>query len=116
MPEEEVEEKWRADPLGGVIFGLILIVVAGVIFFRHQLPAEPWWGWAVAGVGCVLLLEVVVRFAKAEYKRPSLGRVVWGIIFIAIGMGFVYGFENLWPYVLFAIGIVLVLYYIRQSI
>jgi len=114
MPEEEAHEKWRADPLAGVFFGLILIVAAGVYFFRHQIPAEPWWSWVIAGIGCVFLLEAVVRSVKAEYKRPSLGRAVWGIIFIAVGMGFVYGFKDFWPMTIIAIGIVLLLYYIRR--
>lgn len=121
MPEEEPkekhkEEKWREDPLGGVFFGLILIVVAGVYLMRAQLPKEPWWAWAIAGIGCVFLVEVIVRSFKPEYKRPSFGRAVWGVIFIAVGMSLAYGFEDYWPIIIIAIGVVLLLYYIRQSV
>jgi hypothetical protein len=116
MPEEEIHEKWHKDPLGGVVFGLILIVVAGIYLFRGYLPSEPWWGWAAIGVGCVFLLEALARSVRPEYRRPTLGRAVWAVILIALGVGFIYGFEDFWPIVIIAVGIVILLYYIRQSI
>jgi len=117
MPEdEEVHEKWRKDPLGGVFFGLILIVGAGVYLFKSYLPTGEWWNWALAGIGCVFILEALVRSFIPQYKRPSFGRAVWGVIFIGIGMGFAYGFENFWPYLIVGVGVIMLLYYIRKSI
>lgn len=113
---EEIHEKWRGDPLGGVFFGLFLIVVAGVYLFRDSLPTGPWWAWAIAGVGCILLLEAAVRTAKPEYKRPSFGRVVFGVILIVVGGGIAYGFEDLWPLIIIAVGVLLLIYYLRQSV
>lgn len=115
MPEDEVHEKWRADPLGGVFFGLFLIVVAGIYLFRDQLPKEPWWAWIIIGIGCIFLLETVVRSVIPQYKRPSLGRALWGVIFIAIGLGFAYEFQDLWPALIIVVGVIVLIYYIRQS-
>ncbi len=113
---EEIHEKWREDPLGGVFFGLFLIVVAGVYLFRNSLPMGPWWAWAIAGIGCILLLEAAVRTAKPAYRRPSFGRVVFGVILIVVGGGIAYGFEDLWPLIIIAVGVLLLIYYIRQSV
>lgn len=116
MPEhEETHEKWREDPLGGVFFGLFLIVVAGIYLFRDRLPGEEWLPWIVVGAGCVFLLEALVRSIKAEYRRPSFGRAVLGVILVVVGAGIVYGFEEYWPVIIIAIGALLLIYYIRQS-
>lgn len=116
MPEEELHEKWHGDPLGGVFFGLFLIAVACVFLFRDQLPGEEWWPWLLIGIGCVFLLEAVVRSTRPEYRRPAMGRAVAGIILVALGTGFLYGFEEYWPLLIIAIGVVILIYYIRQSV
>lgn len=116
MPEHEVEEKWRGDPLGGVFFGLFLIVVACIYLFREYLPAEPWWAWIIIAIGCIMLLEAVIRSVKTEYKRPTLGKVAGGAILIIIGAGITYGFEEFWPAIIIAIGVIMLLYYLRQSV
>ncbi|MFQ6088797.1 MAG: hypothetical protein ACE5K0_07855 [Candidatus Methanofastidiosia archaeon] len=116
--DEEIEEKWRRDPLGGVFFGLILIVVASIYLLRNQLPSgeELWWAWAIAGIGFVFLLEVVIRSVKPEYKRPSLGTAVLGVVLIAVGAGIVYRLEEFWPVIIIAVGVLILIYYIRQSV
>ncbi len=121
MPEDEdIEEKWHKDPLGGVFFGLLLIVVACIYFFRERLveigPGVDWWPWLIVGIGCVLLLEALIRSTRAEYKRPTLGRAAAGIILIAIGLGFIYGFEDFWSLGIIAVGVIILIYYIRQSV
>lgn len=119
MPEEEHrEEKWHRDPLGGVFFGLLLIVIAGIYLFRAQLPLgeELWWAWIIIGIGCVFIIESAVRTIKPEYRRPSFGRAIWGIIFIAVGSWFVYGrASNFLSILIIAVGVIILIYYIRQS-
>ena len=119
MPEEEeFEEKWHKDPLGGVFFGLALIVIAGIylLYQKKLLPGEEWWPWIIIGIGCILLLEALVRSTRAEYKRPTFGRALGGIILIVLGVGFVYGFEEYWPLIIIVIGVFFLIYYIRQSV
>ena len=117
MPEDEsIEEKWSKDPLGGVFFGVFLIVIAGIYIFRDQLPGEEWWYWIVVGIGCVFLVEALIRTTMTEYRRPVFGRIVLGIVLITIGAGLVYGIEDLFPYVIIIAGVLILLYYIRQSV
>ena len=116
MPEDEdIGEKWREDPLSGVFFGLVLIIAASIYLFRTQLPGEDWWPWLLVGIGCVFLLEALIRYTRTEYRRPAFGRVVAGAILIALGAGFVYGFTELWPVIFIVIGGLILVYYIRQS-
>jgi multidrug transporter EmrE-like cation transporter len=116
MPEEEHFEKWHEDPLGGVFFGLILIIGASIYIFKERLPVEPWWALIIVAIGCIFILEALVRSVRTEYRRPSLGKAVWGIIFIAIGMGFFYGFEEVWPVIIIVAGVIILLYFMRQSV
>jgi hypothetical protein len=117
MPEDEsIEEKWSKDPLGGVFFGVFLIVIAGIYIFRDRLPGEEWWYWIVVGIGCVFLVEALIRTTMTEYRRPVFGRIVLGIVLITIGAGLVYGIEDLFPYVIIIAGVLILVYYIRQSV
>lgn len=106
--------KWRKDPLSGAFFGLFLIVVGTCYVGRAYLPG-PWWGWAITGAGAVSILDAAVHSVKPEWKRPVLGKVVIGVILIAIGLGFVYEIATLWPYLLLCLGAVMLIYYIRKS-
>ncbi len=112
--EKHKEGKWQKDPLSGAIFGMILIVLGAAYFGGPYLPG-PWWAWFIAGLGVVSILDAVLHSLKPEWKRPVFGKVILGIIFIVIGMGFVYEITEWWPYLLMALGAVMLIYYIRKS-
>lgn len=114
--DEELEEKWRKDPLGGVLFGLALIVIAAIYVFRDQLPGEEWWPWILVGVGCIFLLEALIRTTSTRHRRPSFGTAIFGIILVAAGSGLVYGYEEIWPYIIIVVGVLVLIYYLRQSV
>ena len=101
--KDETSERWHIDPLGGAFLSLILIFTASIYLFRTSLPGEFWWTWAAVGIGCLFLLEAVVRSARSK-KGFALGKAMTGIIFIVVGVGFVYGFEDFWPLSIIAVG------------
>ena len=115
--EEGVEEKWARDPLGTAIGALILIWL-GVTLFVANLGTFAWiqwenfWAWFILGIGALFILEVLVRLAVPEYRRPIGGRLIAGVILLAIGASFTFlpfDIGKLWPLIPIAIGLAILL-------
>ncbi len=112
---EKGEGKWRKDPIAGAFFGLALIVVGAIYVGRAYLPSDPWWAWALIGIGVVFFLDAAVHSIKPEWKRPIMGKVTNGIIFIAAGLVFLGETEQLLSMLLILAGAFLIIYYIRKA-
>jgi uncharacterized membrane protein len=53
-----------------------------------------------------VLIGVVVRLLVPEYRRPILGSLIWAIVLVGIALG---QWNLIWPLILMAIGISLLL-------
>jgi hypothetical protein len=119
--EKDWEEKWRRDPLGVIVWAVILIW-AGIVFFvgnmglwdsiQDTLSRELEIGisfgpWAIVllGAGVIVLIEIAIRFMVPAYRRPVGGSLIFAAILIGVGLGLLIGFEVVWPAVLIIIGI-----------
>ena len=107
------EEKWTRDPLGSAIGALILIWL-GVTLFLANLGTLAWiqwenfWAWFILGIGAIFILEVLIRLTVPEYRRPIGGRLIAGVILLAIGASFTFlpfDIGKLWPLIIIAIGL-----------
>lgn len=125
-PEEKRwEEKYRRDPLGPIIWGLIL-VWAGAVFLAANLgmldslfgvrEGPPWlralsggWSLVFLGAGAFLLLEVLIRLLIPAYRQPVAGQLILAIVFIAIALGELVSWNILFPLILITIGLVFLL-------
>ena len=108
--EKTWDEKWRRDPLSAAVWAAILIW-AGVVLLAQNLDLlvqfetlEP-WGLVFFGAGVIVLLEVVVRLLVPTYRRPVGGTLVFAVILLGIGLGNLFGFDVIWPLILIAIGV-----------
>jgi len=115
--QEEKEEKgpgWGRDPLGGIIWALILIA-AGLILLAQTQGLITWdqfggiWNLIFVAVGLILLLEVAVRLLVPAYRRPVSGTLVFAFIMLAIGLGGSIGWSMIWPLFLIALGVAILL-------
>jgi hypothetical protein len=116
-------EKWAGDPLGRAVFALI-IIWAGVAFLLVNLAGDGEaflgidegnvWGLILAGAGVIIWLEVLLRVAMPEYRRPLGGRIILGTVLLVIGLGGVLDVD-LWPLILIAIGVSTLLGYLTGS-
>jgi hypothetical protein len=116
--EKTYEEKYRRDPLGTLIWAVILIW-AGVVWLANNfgllegirmrfanlpfdLPfrAEVWTIFFI-GAGVILLIEVLIRMAVPDYRRPVLGTFILAVVFFGIGLG---SWQLIWPLVLIVVG------------
>jgi hypothetical protein len=111
-------EKWSGDPLGRITFALI-IIWAGVVFLLANIGEDQTvlgidlsnpWAWILTGAGVLIWIEVLLRLAMPEYRRPVGGRLILGTIFVIIGVGWMID-VSLWPLLLIAIGVTMLLGY-----
>lgn len=116
--EKTYEEKYRRDPLGSIIWAIILIW-GGVVWLAQnfnllnriqlgigKLPFDlpfPTLVWTIffLGAGLILLFEVLIRLVVPDYRRPVMGTIILAIVFFGIGLG---SWEFFWPLVLILIG------------
>ena len=124
--EKSWDEKWRRDPLGAIIWALILIW-AGFVFLADNmgflaglrdlglrrevsgLAALAPWDLIFLGAGVIVLVEVAVRLAVPEYRRPVSGTLIFAAVLIGIGLSNLLGWGLIWPLVLIAIGVAILL-------
>jgi hypothetical protein len=111
------DEKWRNDPVNAAVWALILIW-AGLVWLADNLNLIglgdlETWSVIFIGAGLIILLGVLVRLAVPAYRRPVIGNVILGLIFLAIGLGDRFGWELILPLVLIGIGIAGFLAYFR---
>jgi hypothetical protein len=113
--EKSPDEKWRRDPLGSLIWALILIW-AGVVFLmettgtlaslRDSLSVsklEP-WPLIALGAGLLFLVEVVIRVMMPAYRRPIVGSLILSVVLIGVGSEQITGKEIIWALILIALG------------
>lgn len=105
--EEGMEEKWRRDPISGVVFGLLVLVLGVLLFLaaRAVISWDDWWKYFLIGIGIIFLIEVLIRRLQPAYRRPMFGRFVAGLILICVGIASIGGFGSWWPLIIVAIAV-----------
>lgn len=110
------EEKWQHDPIGRIIFGLI-VVWLGISFLLRTMDIvywDDWWAYFILGLGAIFIIEILIRMLRPEYQRPYMGKLIAAVVLIAIGLGNIYNIENWWPFVIIAVGIIILLGGLRR--
>ena len=108
---EGMQEKWRRDPISGLVFGLILVLL-GVVFFlaaQDWISWGDWWKHFIIGLGVIFLIEVLVRYTRPAYRRPVFGKLIAGLVLICVGVAFTTGIGNWWPLILIVVGLAILL-------
>ncbi|UCG23464.1 MAG: hypothetical protein JSW55_15130, partial [Chloroflexota bacterium] len=130
--EKSVEEKWDRDPLGALVWALILIW-AGVVLLAGNLgafdlmsefaerlpfgggadlPVEidffPVEAWSVFWIGAaaILLLEVAIRVLVPAYRKSVVGTLILAGVFAGLGLG---TWSCVLPLILIGIGLSIIL-------
>ena len=122
--EKSAEEKWRRDPLGSISWAAILIWAGLVLladnlgmlkaftlpFYQFMPERFLWlnpgvWSVILIGAGVIVLVEVVLRLLIPALRGHVGGNLVLAAILIGAGLGNIYGWNLVWPFVLIAIGL-----------
>ena len=125
--KEEKEEKDRGerewdkgeqgsggDALGPLVWGLI-VILAGLAMAAVNFGIYPWltwenvWAFIFVGAGVLFLLEVILRILLPAYRRPIRGRLILAFVALAVGLGWLVGFELTWPFIIIAVGLAIII-------
>lgn len=125
--EKSYDEKHSQDPVGSMVWagtlvwaGLVLLannlgwleswrIRLGDTGFDLPFEIEAWigaWQLFFLGAGVLVLVGVVARLLIPEYRRPVLGNVIWAIVLFGIAIG---KWDLIWPLILIAVGLSLLL-------
>ena len=120
--DEKVEQQ---DTLSSIVWAAILIwagiaflsvnmgwfdAILGSSFFARILPEnmavfEPGvWSIIILGAGVILLVEVAVRLLIPSFHRHVGGSLIIAAVFIGVGLGNLFGWDLVWPFILIAVG------------
>ena len=121
--DEKVEEN---DKLSSITWAFILIW-AGLVFLATNLgwfdqlgitidqswvfrSMDNWntfgvWNLIALGAGAIILLEAVARLLLPNYRRHIGGTLIVAAVFIGLGLGGWFSWSTLWPLILIAVGI-----------
>ncbi len=104
----EERRRWRQkDPLRGLFWGLLLVLL-GVLFFANEqkwLVEGLWWEALVIGLGAIFIIDALFHYLNPMARPYTPGRLSPGIILLAAGIVLVVGFQNwVWPIALVATG------------
>lgn len=105
-----VVEWWHNDRMDTIWWGLsfiwgALVLLAGITDFGSGYT---WWnGWGVffTGLGIITLIGIIIRLQLPKYRRKLVSGLIWGILFLAIGLGTWGNFEWFWVAAIFIVGI-----------
>ena len=118
--EKNYEEKYRRDPLGAIVWALILIWVGLVLLAQNLGYLEQWglrlkfadlpfeipfigdsWSLIFLGIAVIVFIEIIIRLLIPDYRRPLMGSVIFLIVCIGLAFG---SWEFIWPLILIAVG------------
>ena len=57
------------------------------------------------GAGVILLAEVAARLLIPDFHRRVGGSLIVAAVFIGVGLGNFFGWDLIWPFILIAIGV-----------
>lgn len=110
------------DALSTAVWAFILIW-AGLVFLASNLNwfgrlgfeiSNSWawnfthfgvWNLIALGAGAILLVEAAVRLVVPELRHHMGGALIGGIVLIGVGLGGWFSWSYLWPLILIALGI-----------
>lgn len=120
--DEKHEEKFNRDPLSSIAWALILIW-AGLVFLAQnlgwldqiqfqQLEIEGIaltgmniWAIIMIGAGVIVFFEAIIRTFVPAYRSSTGGNFFLAAIFLGIGLGSIFGWSVVWPFILIAMGL-----------
>lgn len=130
--EKSVEEKWQRDPLGAIVWAVILIW-AGLVLLADNLgflsglremgqtipgvnfvPNLQAWSIILVSAGVIVLIEALIRLLVPAYRRPVGGTLFLGFILVGIGLGNLINWSILFPLIIIALGLSIVVRGLRR--
>jgi hypothetical protein len=114
--ESPGEVKKRHNPMGGIVFGLMVIWL-GLCFYlkyRNIISADIWWAYLLVGFGGLWILGGLIQLFVSGWRHHALGSFIPGIVVGAVGLMFILESFSWWPMILIAVGFIIVVVVLVQ--
>lgn len=116
--EKSWDEKWGRDGVATftwaaiLIWGGIVLLLGnlGILFTRSDTN----WGIFWLGAGAIIMLQALFRRLVPQYRQPVRGSLIVSLVFLGIGLGFVVGWNWVWPIVLIVVGLAILVGFINR--
>lgn len=112
----------HGDTVSALVWALILMWVGVVLLLANLGLLQTWadtgnmlFGWTLsgitagaliaAGIGLILIAEAVIRLSLPQYRRSVTGTLILAGLLLALGLQGLLGWTLIWPIVLIAIGL-----------
>ncbi len=121
------DEKAEDNDLLSTLAWAFILMWAGLVFLASNLgwferlglmidtrwifeSLEDWssfgvWNMIALGTGVIILIETIARILLPAYRRHILGSFIASVIFISLGFGGLVNWDYIWPFILIAAGI-----------
>jgi hypothetical protein len=82
----------RQDRLDSIWWGLVFIWGALILLAENAGWADQWswwdgWGLFFAGAGVLSLIGAIIRIIVPSYRAKWVASIIFGVLFLAIGLG-----------------------------
>jgi hypothetical protein len=94
------------------IFGGLTLILLGTLFLLTEMDKiswGDWWAYFLAGLGGLMILEGIVRSFSRSAREHVTGRFIGGAILLIVGGSHIFDWHIWWPYILIAVGAVMLL-------
>jgi hypothetical protein len=82
----------------------LLLAFCSFLLLR-KIAWEDWWAYLLLALGGIFIFEVLLRSIMPAYRRPVYGKLIAGLVLIAIGASNIYGFVSWWPLIIIGVGV-----------
>ena len=104
---EKAEKHEKGEDRSSTLVGGLILVLLGTIFILHDadmLREGRLFAHFLFGIGAILLLQAAWRYSSG-LRGTAMGSLIGGLVLCLLGVGGIMGFENMFAFVLVAIGI-----------
>ncbi len=113
-PSSNEGDRWerRHHHRGSGIVGALILIALGVLLFlanQNIISWDKWWQYFIVAIGAILLVDGAVTYSRSDERRGWPGRIIAGIVLIGVGIAFLIGESFVWPLVIIAAGVAILL-------
>jgi peptidoglycan/LPS O-acetylase OafA/YrhL len=109
--EKRRERRERSGNRTGPLIGGLILIWLGISLYLAQtnyIVWDTWWPYFIIGVGAILIAMAAIRYSSSQHKAPAMGFLIAGAVLLIVGFVGVVGMNDWWPFVLIAIGAVVI--------
>lgn len=106
VDEKKIDLSDSSFNTSGLFWGILFIYLGILLILENQhfLYHEEWIPLFVFGLGILMVGDYFVRISVSSRKKPSIAKLIFGILFILASADHIFYIHDWWPLLLVLIG------------